>query len=104
MISAAIPAITSASKSISSFWSRAADFRCSEDFFSVFCSAIARSPPDPERTWSDPTRVAERLPTASEEGQQHPCLEGACRKRSYIRRAMSFTLHDVCVLCDDDLG
>jgi hypothetical protein len=104
MITAAIPAITSASKSISSFWSCAAGFRCSEDSFSVFCSAIACSPPDPERTWSDHTRVADRLPTANEEGQQDPWLEGACRKRSYIGRVMSFTLHDVRVLRDDDLG
>src|SRR5712671_1263943 len=68
MITAAIPAITNASKSISCFWSCGAwGFRCSGDSFSVFCSAIACSPPDPERTSSDHTRVADRLPTVKED-------------------------------------
>lgn len=62
MITAAIPAITNASKSISIFWSCAAPgLRCPRASFSVFRLAIARTPPRPDRTFVMTLR-ASRIP------------------------------------------
>lgn len=68
MITAAIPVITNASKSISIFWSCAAPgLRCPRDSSSVFRLAIARTPPRPDRTFVLTLRASRiPLPAANE--------------------------------------